>query len=98
MNADHTRARARWGYDIIEIGKSVDHLPSNRLGAAPSAGVVAGLAAAGLRLRHLDVTPRLFEEFDRGKPDGGTEQIDQTGDEKPDPHAPLRHHTPPRFV
>ena len=46
------------------------------------AGVVGGLAAAGLRRRHLDPAAGIFEQLDRGEADARPEQIDQAGDEQ----------------
>ena len=61
-----------------------DHVAGDLGRIVAVARIEGRLAAAGLVFRNLDDAARLFQEFHRGKADGGPEQVDQAGDEKAD--------------
>ena len=42
------------------------------------------LAAAGLRIRHLDTAPGVAQQLERCEADTGAHRVDETGDEQPD--------------
>ena len=88
MLAQHARAGAGRRNDIVEALERLDHLARDRLGVGAVAGIIGGLAAADLRLRHLDLAARAFEQLDRREADGGAEKIHKAGDEKADAKGP----------
>ena len=82
MLADHAGAGAGRRDDIVEAVEGRDDLPRDRLGIRPVAGIIGGLAAAGLRARHLDRAAGVFEQLHRGKAHGRAEEVDEAGDEQ----------------
>jgi len=61
---------------IVKAGEGIEYLQGDRLGIGPVTGVVGGLAATGLSARHLDRTPRVFEQFNGRKAHGRPEHPD----------------------
>ena len=82
MLFQHAGARTRWRHDIVEAPERRDRLPGQGLGCRPVAGVVGGLAAAGLCRRHLHLAPGGLEQLDGGNADRGPHQIDKTRHEQ----------------
>ena len=68
---------------MIKALQGIEHGPGHLPGLFRLAGIVGGLAAARLG-RHLDITPGILEQPDRGKADRRTEEIDQARDEQAD--------------
>ena len=56
----------------------------DRLRIAPVAGIVGRLAAAGLRLRHLDDAAGILQQLQRREADARPKEVDEAGDEEPD--------------
>ena len=83
MMPDHARAGAGGRHDIIDAGECVHDIQRQRARGSPVAGIIGGLAAAGLG-GHNDLAPGLFQKLHRSKAYRRAEQVDQTGDEKPD--------------
>ena len=88
VHLDHAGARARRRDDVIEAAEALDDTLGEVARRRAIAGVVGGLAAAGLA-RHLDAAAGVLEELHRRKADGRPHQIDEAGDEQPDAHASL---------
>ena len=84
MAAQHAGAGARRGDHVIEALEGVHDLDGDRPGRGAVAGIIGGLAAAGLIERRLDPAAGVLEQADGGKGDGGAKQIGETGDEQPD--------------
>ena len=88
MLAQHAGARAGRRDDIIIALKRLDDLPRDRLGVIPRAGIIGGLPAANLRLRHFDDASRPFKQLHRRETHGWPENIHQASDEKADAKRP----------
>ncbi len=96
--ADHPGAGARGRDQIVEALEQRDGAARDVLRVGAVAAVIGGLAAAGLRHRHLDRAAGALQQGHRGEADGGTEQIDQAGDEQADARLHLRHDATPRSL
>ena len=79
----HAAAGAARRDDVVAILERLDRLARQRLGGRPVAGIVGGLAAAGLR-RHDDPAAGVLEELDGGEADGRAHEVDEAGDEQAD--------------
>ncbi|MBV6476119.1 MAG: hypothetical protein MOGDAGHF_01699 [Rhodocyclaceae bacterium] len=95
MGADHAAAGAGGGDDVVEALEFRQGLFRQGEGGGAVARVVGRLAAAGLRLRHLDGATAVLEQADGGKGDAGLHKIGETGDEEGDAHVKLLHALPP---
>ena len=89
VRADHAAARAGGRDEVVAALELADDLARDRDRVAAVAGVVGGLAAAGLGGRHVDLGPAGFEQLDGCEPDRGPHQVDETGDEETDAHQAL---------
>ena len=85
VQLEHAAARARRRHHVVVGLERFDHLPGDGAGVGPVAGVVGGLAAAGLRRRHLDGASARLDQLDRREADARPEQVDQAGHEQADP-------------
>ena len=90
VRAHHAAARAGRRDDGVEALELGDELPRERDRVGPVAGVVGGLATAGLALRDDHLHAGMVEELERGKTDRRTHQVDEAGDEQADAHAARR--------
>src|SRR5688572_28337129 len=85
MRLDHAAAGARRRHHIVEALERGNDLARDRERALLVAGIVARLAAAGLRLRHdHGVGPAALDQRDRRETHGRPIEIDQAGDEQAD--------------
>ena len=65
MRAQLARAGARGRHHVIEAFEGIHHLAGERLGNGLVAGIVGGLAAAGLEPWHVDRAGRSLQQLDR---------------------------------
>ena len=89
--SEHRDAGSRRGDDDVAPGvellvETVDGPGADGGGLAMEAGVEGRLSAAGLARVVVDGAAAPFEDFDRGFGGRRPELIDETGDEKGDPH------------
>lgn len=84
MPAQHPRTGARRRHHIVERLEGGDELAGEVFGGASIARVERRLAAADLRLGHLDPATGRLEQRNRGPTDARPEQIDKTGHEERD--------------
>lgn len=84
MNPQHAGARAAWRDDIVEPIEQIDDLLCDGDRRLTVARVVGGLAAASLGPRRFDDATGIFQQLGGGQTDGGSEEIDETGNEQPD--------------
>ena len=91
MRADHARTGTARRHHIVVGLEGGDDLGCDGAGVGAIAGVVGGLAAAGLRARHLDRAAGLLQQLDGGEAHRRPEQIDETGDEQADADRRLAH-------
>src|SRR6185312_4871685 len=82
MFLDHAAAGAGRHHDIVEALERIDDLARDRLGVGLVAGIVGGLATAGLHRRYLDRAAGFLEQLHGGKTDRGAEEIDEASDEQ----------------
>ena len=73
--------------DVVEGFERLDGAFRDGPRIAGIAAVVGRLSAARLGGGHADGATRVLEQLHRREPDGGTEEIDETGDEQADPRA-----------
>ena len=83
----HAGAGAGRRDDVVKLLKRRDHLFGNLPRILSVAGIIGGLAAAGLRARHMHLASGILQQLDGGKADAGAEQIDKAGDEQADARA-----------
>ena len=84
MHLQHAGAGAGRRHHVIERLERLDHLGGDLAGGGAVAGIEGRLAAAALS-RHFDDAAGVLHQLDGGKPDRGADEIDQAGDEQPDP-------------
>ena len=84
MGAQHAGAGAAGRHHMVEALEQIDHLAGDGMGGLAIAGIIGGLAAAGLKRRRLDQAARLLQELGGGQTHAGTEKIDEAGDEESD--------------
>ncbi len=85
VQLEHAPARARGGDDVVVALESRDHLFSDRARILAVSGIVGRLAAAGLRRRNLNVTPRRLDQLDGGKADARAKKVHEACDEQGHP-------------
>ena len=85
MLLDHAGAGAGGRDHIVVAFEGGDHAFRDRRGVTLVAGIVGGLAAAGLRLRHFHAASRVLQQLQRREADRGAEKVDETGHEEADP-------------
>ncbi len=88
MRADHAAARTGRHHDVIELFELAQGLLGQIARNAPFARVVRRLPATGLGGRHHHLETSGFDQLDDRKPDLGTHQVDQAGNEQSDSHEP----------
>jgi len=86
MQLEHSGARPGRRDHVIIRRERLDHLLGDLARRPAVAGVVRGLPATGLA-RHFDPAAGVFQQLCGGETDRRTHQIDQAGDEQPDPPA-----------
>ncbi len=84
MFGEHSGAGAGGGDDVIIAGEGGDDTDGEIAGGFAVAGVVGGLAAAGLGARDLDDAAGGFQQGDAGETDGRAVQVHQASDEEGD--------------
>jgi hypothetical protein len=95
MRPDHAGAGAGRRHHVVESFERRHDLARDRQRALLVAGIVARLAAAGLRLRHMDrVVAAALDQRDGGEPHHRPIKIDQAGDEQTDVPALRGAHEP----
>ena len=83
MLDQHAAARAARRDDVVAVLERLDRLPRQRLGGRAIAGIIRGLAAAGLA-RNDNLAAGVLEQLDRREPDARPDDVDEAGDEEPD--------------
>ena len=81
MLEQHAGAGAAGRDHVVAIPKSGDHLSGHAPRGASIAGIVGGLAAAGL-IRHNDFATCVFKQFDRCEPYARPKKIDEASHEQ----------------
>ncbi len=89
VRLDHPGAGAGRRDEVLAALELGQHFLGERARGGPVARVVAGLAAAGLSGRHVDLAAGRLEQLERRKADARTHQVDETGDEQADAHCVL---------
>src|SRR5436190_5937513 len=84
MHSDHSGAGAGGHDDVVKALESGNDIAGNCRRILTVAGIIGGLAAAGLGKRRINAAARLLEELHRGKADAWPNEVDQAGDEQPD--------------
>ena len=84
MGAQHAGAGAAGRHHMVEAFEQIDHLAGDGLGRLAIAGIIGGLAAAGLQRRRLHQAAGLLQELGGGQTHAGAEEVDEAGDEESD--------------
>ena len=82
VHLEHGGAGAGGHNDIIAIGEGADSLKGEGFGRGAVAGVIGGLAAAGLAFRNDHFAAGCFDQACGSKADGRPHEIDEAGHEK----------------
>ena len=72
MLLEHAGAGARRCDDVLEAFESGDHLFRDLAGILEIAAIESRLPTARLQRRHLNATPRILQQLDRGESDVGS--------------------------
>src|SRR3546814_4948998 len=91
MLFQHGRAGAGGRNHVVETLEGSDGLLRQRAGVGAVARVVGRLAAAGLRLGHLDTAAGIFQQLHGSKAHRRPHHVDQAGHEEPDARALFSH-------
>ena len=89
MGLDHAAAGAGRHHDVVEAVEFIQKFFGQVARRLAVAGIVAGLAAAGLLGRHHDFAAGRFQQFQSRKADFRPHHIDQAGDKQSDAHRVL---------